>query len=157
MQKDSIRIKKKTASNWIAFSYKHSTAYVCKKYLTENGKRHRPSKKSTTGHKDSLYRYHGRKLSKRAGVIYGPSGKESYYNLRMSRIVKNMLARGYKGKYWVRADGVKMFGDYVMVAANLRIRPFGTHVKTSRGMGIVVDTGTFAYYNKRQLDIAVTW
>ena len=50
-----------------------------------------------------------------------------------------------------------MFGDYVMVAANLDIRPKGTLVETSLGTGIVCDTGGFANSNMYQLDIATTW
>ena len=95
------------------------------------------------------------------GVYYGPSGRETYYNLDMSRVVYYMKAMGIDKKYWVRDDGVKMYGDYVMCAANLDLRPKGTIVQTSLGKGIVVDTGGFAYGNgeegRHQLDIAVAW
>ena len=64
---------------------------------------------------------------------------------------------GYDYEYWVRDDGVKMLGDYVMVAANLNLRPRGSLVETSLGTGIVCDTGGFAKKNPTQLDIAVTW
>ena len=104
--------------------------------------------------------YKGQKLTRSAGTIQGPSGKETYYNLNMSGCVRIMRSLGFseaKYPYWVRSDGVKMFGDYVMVAASLDIRPKGTLVQTSLGMGIVVDTGTFAKTNKTQLDIAVSW
>ena len=104
--------------------------------------------------------YKGQKLTRSAGTIQGPSGKETYYNLNMSGCVRIMRNLGYseaKYPYWVRSDGVKMFGDYLMVAASLDIRPKGSLVQTSLGMGIVVDTGTFAKTNKRQLDIAVAW
>ena len=57
----------------------------------------------------------------------------------------------------VRADGVKTLGGYVMVAANLRISPKGSFIKTSLGTGIVVDTGGFAAHNPTQLDIATNW
>ena len=59
--------------------------------------------------------------------------------------------------YWIREDGVKMFGDYIMVAANLDIRPKGTILECSLGTAIVCDTGDFAKTNKTQLDIAVDW
>gem|GEM_PF-4762651 len=95
------------------------------------------------------------------GVYYGPSGRETYYNLDMSRVVYYMKVMGIDKKYWVRDDGVKMYGDYVMCAANLDLRPKGTIVQTSLGKGIVVDTGGFAYGNgeggRHQLDIAVAW
>ena len=99
------------------------------------------------------------KLSAYSGVCYGPSGKETYYNLNMSRIVNSMKSKEeYKDwEYWIRDDGCKMFGDYIMVAANLNLRPKGTIVETSLGKGIVVDTGGFAVNNPEQLDIACNW
>ena len=87
----------------------------------------------------------------------GPSGKETYYNLDMSGVVRIMRSMGNKDKYWVRSDGVKMLGKYVMVAANLQLRPRGSHIQTSLGMGIVCDTGGFAASNRTQLDIATNW
>ena len=59
--------------------------------------------------------------------------------------------------YWVREDGVKMFGDYIMVAADLNIRPKGTILECSLGTAIVVDTGDFAKTNHTQLDVATSW
>lgn len=68
-----------------------------------------------------------------------------------------MRAMGNNDEYWVREDGVKMLGDYVMVAAHLGIRPRGSIVETSLGKGIVCDTGGFAHGNPTQLDIATAW
>ena len=102
-------------------------------------------------------RWKGPVLSKSRGTITGPSGKETYYNLNMSGVVSIMRRMGNTDEYWVRDDGVKMLGDYVMVAANLNIRPRGSLIETSLGMGIVCDTGTFAKRNPTQLDIAVAW
>ena len=102
----------------------------------------------------------GPKLTKSAGVVYGPSGKETYYNLPMGGIVSSMRNAGYSEAdypYWVRDDGVKMLGQYVMVAAAYSIRPKGTIVESSLGPAIVCDTGGFANSNPTQLDIAVTW
>ena len=99
-------------------------------------------------------------LTRSKGVFYGPSGKETYYNLNMSRVVGYMRELGYSEEedpYWVREDGAKMFGDYVMVAADLGIRPKGTILETSLGTAIVVDTGSFARYDSTMLDIAVSW
>lgn len=99
-------------------------------------------------------------LTPSSGVYYGPSGKETYYNLDMSGVVSMMRNRGYDEAtypYWVRDDGVKMFGDYVMVAASLDIRPRGSLIETSLGMAIVCDTGGFAYSNPTQIDVAVNW
>ena len=100
------------------------------------------------------------KLTKSAGTVQGPSGKETYYNLNMSGVVKIMRGLGYTEEdypYWVREDGCKMLGPYIMVAANFSIRPRGTTIETSLGTGIVCDTGGFAKSNPTQLDIATSW
>jgi hypothetical protein len=101
--------------------------------------------------------WRGPRLSKGSGTIMGPSGKETYYNLNMAGVVRIMRRMGNNDEYWVRSDGVKMLGNYVMVAANLSIRPRGSIVQTSLGPGIVCDTGTFIYSNPTQLDVAVAW
>lgn len=97
------------------------------------------------------------RLTASLGRVSGPSGEETYYNLDVSYIVERMHSWGYTGDYWIREDGVKMFGEYVMVAANIEIRPFGTLVETTLGTGIVCDTGEFAQYDPYALDIATTW
>ena len=99
-------------------------------------------------------------LTKQSGVFAGPSGKETYYNLNMSRCIDIMRSMGYDEEtysYWIRDDGAKMLGEYVMCAASLDIRPKGTIIETSLGQAIVVDTGTFAYSNQTQIDICVNW
>ena len=101
--------------------------------------------------------WRGPVLSKGRGTIQGPSGKETDDNLNMSGVVSIMRGMGYDYEYWVRDDGVKMFGNYVMIAANLNIRPRGSLVQTSLGMGMVCDTGTFAKRNPTQIDIATAW
>ena len=90
-------------------------------------------------------------------MVEGPSGTETYYNLNMSGVISNMQDMGINGDYWVRDDGVKMYGDYVMAAANLDTHPYGSIVESSLGDAIVVDTGDFAAYDEDQLDIAVEW
>ena len=101
--------------------------------------------------------YNGPVLSRSRGSVSGPSGKETYYNLNMSGCISIMNGRGFYEPYWVRSDGVKMYGYYVMCAAGLGIRPKGSIVESSKGLAIVVDTGGFASRNPTQLDIAVTW
>ena len=96
-------------------------------------------------------------LSAYAGTVQGPSGKETYYNLDMSGIVEIMRGMGNTDEYWVREDGCKMLGDYIMCAANLDVHPRGSLVESSLGTCIVCDTGGFAYDNPYQLDIATTW
>lgn len=101
--------------------------------------------------------WNGSVLSPSAGVNYGPSGKETYYNLDMSGVVSIMRGMGNNDSYWVRGDGCKMLGNYIMVAANLSVHPRGSLVETSLGTGIVCDTGGFAAGNANQLDIATSW
>lgn len=99
-------------------------------------------------------------ISTLCGVFYGPSGRETYYNLNMGVCVRYMRELGYDEEhypYWIRSDGAKMLGDYVMVAANWSIRPKGTIIDTSLGSGIVVDTGSFVSEYPYGVDIAVDW
>ena len=96
-------------------------------------------------------------LTPAKGVNQGPSGKETYYNLPMEGVISIMRSMGNTDKYWIREDGCKMLGDYIMVAAHLDIHPRGSLVETSLGTGIVCDTGTFAYGNANQIDIATNW
>ena len=102
--------------------------------------------------------YRGGVLTKGKGINQGPSGKESYYNFNMAHIVRDMKKYGFsRSDYWVRSDGCKMLGKYVMVAANYKVHPRGSLVATSRGPGIVCDTGAFARRNPHMLDIATNW
>lgn len=96
-------------------------------------------------------------LTARGGVNYYGEQKETYYNLNMNGVVNNAQSSGIEGDYWVREDGVKMYGEYVIVAANQDVHPYGTTVDTSLGEGIVLDTGTFANSNPTQVDIATEW
>lgn len=102
----------------------------------------------------------GSKLTKSKGVNYGPTGKETYYNLQMGGVVRIMRNMGFSEAefpYWVRDDGCKMLGDYIMVAANLNVFPRGSTVECSLGWALVCDTGGFAKRNPTQLDIATSW
>lgn len=99
-------------------------------------------------------------LTASKGVFNGPSGKETYYNLDMTGVINIMRGLGFSEAdypYWIRDDGVKMLGDFVMVAANLDKYPKGSIVESSLGTAIVCDTGDFASANEIQLDIAVNW
>ena len=103
-----------------------------------------------------IEKYKWPKLTKSAGRIKWPSGEETRYNLPMEKVVTNMKQFGYKKEdYWVRDDWVKMLWKYVMVAANLKIRPKWTKLPTSLWEWIVCDTWSFTKSNPRQLDIAV--
>lgn len=106
------------------------------------------------------YNWDGSVLTQSSGINYGPSGLETYYNLPMDGVVSIMRNAGFSEEeypYWESPEGYKMLGNYIMVAADLSIRPRGTTIETSLGMGLVCDTGSFIYTNPEQLDIAVNW
>jgi len=99
-------------------------------------------------------------ISVDCGVFFGESGRETYYNLKMDLCVYYMRELGYDEityPYWIRSDGAKMLGNYVMCAANWRIRPKGTIIPTSLGDAIVVDTGEFVKDYPNGVDLAVDW
>lgn len=111
----------------------------------------------TTTHTDGLP---VERLTKSGGVFMGPSGRETWYNLNMSVCVKMMRDKGFSEEeypVWTREDGAKMFGDFVMCAANIEIRPKGTIIETSLGLAICVDTGSFCQSDKTAVDICVNW
>lgn len=106
------------------------------------------------------YTYAGTKLSKTVGRNHFNGHDETFYNLDMSLVVKYMRDAGFSEDecpHWVREDGCKMLGDYIIIASNLERYPKGTLRETSLGMGIVCDTGTFANTKPEDVDIATTW
>lgn len=93
------------------------------------------------------------KLTPTNGTVMGPSGIETYYNLPMLRVIEGMADWGYSyDDYFVRMDGVKMLGDYIMCAADLEKFPRGTILETSLGPALVCDACEAGV-----IDIAVTW
>lgn len=103
--------------------------------------------------------YDDRITAERGGYM-GPSGRETYYNLRMDNCINFMRELGYDEEeypYWIRDDGAKMLGLYVMCAANWKIRPKGTIIPTSLGDAIVVDTGEFVADFPYGVDLATDW
>lgn len=99
----------------------------------------------------------GSVLNKIRGTVNGPSGREVYYNLNMTPVIEIAQQRGIPGSFWVREDGVKMYGNYVMVAANYNLHPYGSLLETSLGTAIVLDTGGFAQTMPTLIDVAVRW
>ena len=79
---------------------------------------------------------------------------ETWYDLNMSRVIENTRAAGISAEYWVRSDGVKMYGDMVIVAAHPSI-PRYSLVETSLGTGIVLDRHTCQ--DAELIDIATDW
>ncbi len=100
-----------------------------------------------------------RTLNPKGGIAYGPSGKETYYNLNMDGIIKIMEKYGYtKDDHDVSDQGVHMLGDYIMVAADLSKHPRGSIIPTTLGQAIVCDTGAFVTNGSDvEVDVAVTW
>ncbi len=103
---------------------------------------------------EPVYYEGGDVLTPGAGVNYYNGHMETYYNLPMGGVLDIMYSLGYSGDYWVRSDGCKMFGDYIMVAADFGWLPRGSVVLTSLGWGMVCDTGAGG---SAWLDIATTW
>lgn len=146
--RDSVSNEKTEIENQI--NEKQSVIDEYKKKKEEEKKKKQEASKQNSN-------WNGSVLTKSKGVNQGPSGKETYYNLNMSGVIKAMRNIGNNDEYWVRNDGCKMLGNYIMVAANLKVHPRGSLVETSLGTGIVCDTGSFANGNPNQLDIAVNW
>ena len=142
---------------WFQIRYSdNSEAYVKSEFVTLKGEEDEAEEKETAEATETTA-WDGPVLTKNAGVVMGPSGKETYYNLDMSVIVSIMRDMGNTDEYWIREDGCKMLGDYIMCAANLNVHPRGSLVESSLGTCIVCDTGGFAAANPNQLDIATNW
>jgi len=93
-------------------------------------------------------------LNPEDGINYFYGTLETYYNLPMEGVVDWMHSLGYDYEYWIREDGVKMFGPYVMAAADYGWMPKGSILETSLGLAMVCDTGEGGWY---WTDIAVDW
>ena len=101
--------------------------------------------------------WRGPVLTARAGTVMGPSGKETYYNLPMQGVINIMRRNGYDAErfpYWVTDDGVRMLGDYIMLAGRAGQFERGTIVRCSLGDGMICDYG---YIEWNGVDVAVTW
>lgn len=152
-----VTVTEKESNGWYQISYNDQTAYVSGKYISIENEADVAGQDASAETADTTSSWSGPVLNKRAGTVQGPSGKETYYNMDMSGVISIMRSMGNTDEYWVRDDGVKMLGDYVMCAANLSVHPRGSLVESSLGTAIVCDTGGFASSNPNQLDIAVTW
>ena len=161
---DEVTITDEVGSDWYKIDHEAGSAFVSGDYIdikeSETVIASKDGAVTLTGNEEltgSVSTWDGPVLNANAGVVMGPSGKETYYNLDMSGIIEIMRGMGNTDEYWVREDGCKMLGDYIMCAANLNVHPRGTLVESSLGTCIVCDTGGFAASNPNQLDIAVTW
>ncbi len=95
-------------------------------------------------------------LTAKMGVFINKYGyTETYYNLDMTNVINRTDQElGLTGLYWIRGDGIKMYGPWVIVAAHPSVTRYSL-VETSRGTGIVMDTHTKD--NKKLIDLATTW
>lgn len=94
-------------------------------------------------------------LTARLGTVQYNGHRETYYNLKMNRICNKAVEHDIPGWYWIREDGCKCWGNYIICAADFNKHPYGTLVETSLGTGIVLDTGSFK--DRSTIDIATTW
>jgi len=150
-----ITVIGKYGDEWLQIEFEDELLYVMAEFTTEEKPGPKPKPKNVSYTYTSSW--DGTALSKNKGRINGPIGSETYYNLDMSGIVARLQRKGYEGEYWVREDGCKMFGSYIMVAANFELHPYGSIVETSLGYAIVCDTGGFVEWNPTGIDIATTW
>jgi hypothetical protein len=152
--------KRRALKKWLAAQEKRVAKAKAKRAKEEAWERRTQEAWANTRRTWNGSGWDGLPLTRGRGAITGPSGKETYYNLNMAICVRIMRGMGFSEEefpYEVREDGVKTLGGFVMVAANLSIRPKGSYIMTSCGPGIVVDTGGFASRNPTQLDLAVEW
>lgn len=92
-------------------------------------------------------------LTAGAGRITFNGHQETWYNLPMQKVLSYREAEGYVIDYWVRKDGCKMNGHYIILAAGESV-PIGTVIETSRGEGMVLDRHET---DENVIDIATTW
>ena len=94
-------------------------------------------------------------LTAAKGVNNFMGHKETWYNLKMDKVIERTdKAIGMTDLYWIREDGVKMYGPWVICAAHpSKIRY--TRIDTSLGEGIILDTHTAK--DKELIDIATNW
>ena len=96
------------------------------------------------------------KLTRELGRVRGCQEVETWYNLPMDKVVQTMRDRGYTEAdypYYIREDGAKMLGDFIIVAADFNQYRRGSIVMTTLGQAIVCDTGE----DLEGFDIAVEW
>ena len=96
-------------------------------------------------------------LTAKLGRIEYNGHYETWYDLNMTNVIIRAHNNGMYGDYWIDEQGLKRFDDYVIVAANWNVHPYGSLVETSRGIGIVLDTGDFTKDEPYTIDLATAW
>lgn len=92
-------------------------------------------------------------LTATLGRISYSGHTETWYDLPMSNVVAN-AQEVIPCEYWIRDDGVKMFGQWVIVASHPSVTRYSL-VDTSLGQGIVLDRHTAG--DTELYDIATDW
>lgn len=92
-------------------------------------------------------------LTATLGRISYSGHTETWYDLPMDKVVAN-AQEDIPCEYWVRDDGVKMFGEWVIVASHPSVIRYSL-VETSLGQGIVLDRHTAG--DTELYDIATDW
>lgn len=154
---DEIAVVGKYGEDWLLIEFEDELLYVMTEFTTTEKPGPKPKPVNTNVSYTYTGTWNGTPLSVSRGRINGPTGSETYYNLDMSGIVARLQRQGYEGEYWIREDGAKMYGSYIMVAACYQLHPYGSIVETSLGYGIVCDTGGFVEWNPTGLDLATNW
>lgn len=94
-------------------------------------------------------------LTAKLGKIEYAGHLETWYDLPMQKVVERAdEATGLTDMYWIRSDGTKMYGEWVIVASHPSVPRF-SFVETSLGTGIILDRHTVD--NKNLYDIATDW
>jgi hypothetical protein len=93
-------------------------------------------------------------LTAKLGTIQFEGHKETWYDLPMQKVVKSAQNIGIPCEYWVREDGVKMFGQWVIIAAHPSKIKY-SRVQTSLGEGIILDVHEVD--DTELIDIATDW
>ena len=73
-------------------------------------------------------------------ITYG-NHVETWYDLPMNKVIQRSQDAGIPCEYWIDERGVKMFGQWVIVAAHPSKTRY-TRVQTSLGEGIILDFHT---------------
>ena len=91
----------------------------------------------------------GSKLTKRGGVNWGPSGKETWYSQKV------LPGKGLKipGRHVAEDGTIRDIYGYIVVASDLSYFPRYSIIETSLGMAKVYDTGC----DYGTIDIYVDW
>ena len=94
-------------------------------------------------------------LSAAKGINSFMGHQESWYNLPMENIIERANLIYGENPYWIREDGVKMYGPFVICAGTSS--RYGEVIDTSLGKGLILDTGDFVKEDPDKIDIATAW